>query len=129
MTSLLPDRPGPLVDETSGELVWTLDREGRFTFVNDEQFSDCPRPGYGPPDRWLGPTKQHRKYTQIKLDPWPLATFGLDYDSNWLPRRFYVSDSGGEWNKAWDEVEREAWGDEGQLHMLIHPDWWGQAFV
>ena len=101
----------------------------RFTFVNDEQFSDCPRPGYGPPDRWLGPTKQHRKYTQIKLDPWPLATFGLDYDSNWLPRRFYVSDSGGEWNKAWDEVEREAWGDEGQLHMLIHPDWWGQAFV
>lgn len=100
----------------------------RFNFVNDEIFVECPRPGYGETDRWIGPTRAHPKYTPVKLERVPRAELGLEYDSVWLPRRFYASDSGGRWNKIWDEVEREAWGDEGQLHMLIHPDWWGDAF-
>ena len=33
MTSLLHDSP-PTVGETSGDLIWTVDREGRFTFLN-----------------------------------------------------------------------------------------------
>ena len=34
MTSLLHDSPPPSVGESSGDLIWTLDREGRFTFLN-----------------------------------------------------------------------------------------------
>jgi PAS domain S-box-containing protein len=34
VTSLLHDSPPPSVGESSGDLIWTLDREGRFTFLN-----------------------------------------------------------------------------------------------
>jgi PAS domain S-box-containing protein len=34
MTSLLRDSPRPLVGDTSGDLIWTIDREGRITFLN-----------------------------------------------------------------------------------------------
>jgi two-component system cell cycle sensor histidine kinase/response regulator CckA len=34
VTSLLHDSPRPTVGESSGDLIWTLDREGRFTFLN-----------------------------------------------------------------------------------------------
>jgi PAS domain S-box-containing protein len=34
VTSLLHDSPPPIVGETSDDLIWTLDREGRVTFVN-----------------------------------------------------------------------------------------------
>jgi two-component system cell cycle sensor histidine kinase/response regulator CckA len=34
MTSLLHDSPQPIIGETSGDLIWTVDREGRFTFLN-----------------------------------------------------------------------------------------------
>lgn len=101
----------------------------RFTFVNDELFTECARPGYGEPDRWIGPTREHPLYTPVKIERRSRYDFGLEYDSAWLPRRFYASDSGGRWNKMWDEIEREGLGDEGQLHMLIHPDWWGHAFA
>lgn len=95
----------------------------KFNFVNDEIFSECPRPGYGGRGREIGPAGEG-----LRLEVKPRATYGLVYDSIWLPRRFYASDSGGTWNKPWGEVEAEALSDEGQLHILLHPDWWGQAF-
>jgi hypothetical protein len=51
----------------------------------------------------------------------------LDFDSNWLPRGDYLSDSGGAWSRSFDEVER-AWPTLGQLHMLVHPDHWAGVF-
>jgi hypothetical protein len=54
--------------------------------------------------------------------------FGFDYDPNWLPRGNYISDSGGEWSQSFNDVA-EAWPTQGQLHILVHPCWWREAFV
>lgn len=95
------------------------DAKGNVVFVNDEMFVECARPEMGDPNRQVG---------QLRLDPWPMAYFDLKYDANRLPKKFYASDSGGNWSKNWVDVIKEAVSDEGQLHMLIHPDWWGRAF-
>jgi hypothetical protein len=92
---------------------------GTVRFVNDELFSECARPGFGFASRPAG--RGH-------IEPVPLATFGLEYDANWLPRAEYLSDSGGAWSRPFDEVA-DGFPFPGQLHMLVHPDWWGEAFV
>jgi hypothetical protein len=51
----------------------------------------------------------------------------LDFDANWLPRGDYLSDSGGRWSQPFSEVAA-AWPARGQLHMLVHPCWWTEAF-
>jgi hypothetical protein len=95
----------------------------QFNFINDELFTESARPAYGAPDRALG------YGGEIKLNPISRKGLGFDYDPNWLPRGDYLSDSGGEWSKPWEEVTA-GWPDEtGQLHMLVHPDWWSAAFV
>jgi hypothetical protein len=96
------------------------DGRGKVRFVNDEMFSECPRPEIGEPDREIG---------VLKLKPVSLEEFGLEYDANWLGRDAYLSDSGGAWSSpGFDEVARR-FPYQGQLHMLVHPDWWGKAFV
>lgn len=90
-------------------------------FVNDEMFAESRRPDYGAGDRFL----KHGS-TLIALEPVPRSVFGIEYDANWLPRSAYLSDSGGRWSRPFDDVvEREL---DGQLHVLIHPDWWTEAF-
>jgi hypothetical protein len=91
-------------------------------FVNDEMFAESPREGYGEPDRLL----EHDGVVH-PLAPISRAVFGLEYDANWLPRGEYLSDSGGSWSQPVDEVAARF--GEGQLHMLVHPDWWAEAFV
>jgi hypothetical protein len=91
-------------------------------FVNDEMFTESPRPGVGPATRILS-HKEHR----IRLAPIPRATYGLQYDANWLSRGDYLSDSGGRWSQPFERVV-SGFG-RGQLHVLIHPDWWADAFV
>lgn len=86
-------------------------------FVNDEMFVECARPEMGDPDREIV-----YKAERVKLDPRPLADFGLDYDTHRLPHGRYLSDSGGEWNEPFPGV------GVGQLHVLWHPDWWSEAF-
>jgi hypothetical protein len=88
-------------------------------FVNDEMFTESARPSYGAPDRLLG---------HLQLQPVSRTHFGFEYDPNWLPRGNYISDSGGEWSQPFDEVAA-AWPTQGQLHMLIHACWWGEAFA
>jgi hypothetical protein len=83
-------------------------------YVNDELWRECRRRDYGRVER-LGVT------------PASLKDLGLDFDANWLPRGDYLSDSGGHWSKSYEHVADE-WGEHGQLHMLVHPDWWPQAF-
>lgn len=89
-----------------------------YGFVNDELFVESARPEWGAPERVVG---------GVKLKPVSRALLGFDYDSNWLPRGDYLSDSGGAWSQPFDEVA-DRW-PTGQLHMLIHPDWWGGAFA
>lgn len=92
-------------------------------FVNDETFVECARVEYGAPDRTL----EYDGRT-VTLDPRPLASFGLEYDANRLPRSLYLSDSGGRWSLPFDEAS--GWEPaDGQLHVLVHPCWWTQAFV
>ena len=85
------------------------DNRGRLRFVNDQLFTECPR-----------------EYP-IDVKPLPLSKFGLHYDANWLTRGGYLSDSGGEWSQPFAALER-AFPLDGQLHMLVHPDWWQEAF-
>ncbi len=118
---------------------------GEISFANDEQFVECARPNEGAPDRTI--TRGNVAHT---LAPRPLADFGLDYEAlaiaydrpnDVMP--FRISDSGGQWlNPGWQETV-ERWNNERehhpntfqpnrtvrQLHFLLHPDWWAQAFV
>lgn len=94
------------------------DGAGQVRFVNDEMFVECPRPALGAPDRTVA---------GVTINPVPLADFGLDFDANWLGRSEYLSDSGGEWSQPFDGVA-DAFPFEGQFHMLVHPDWWCEAF-
>ncbi len=88
-------------------------------FINDEIFTESRRPGYGAADRVVG---------GVKLDPISRVELGFDYDPNWLPRGDYISDSGGKWSQPFDALA-DRFPLEGQLHMLVHPDWWKEAFV
>jgi hypothetical protein len=93
--------------------------DGKVTFVNDELFAECHRPQYGERTREYAPL--------MRLQPIPLREFGLEYDANWLPRREYLSDSGGRWSRDFDAFA-DGFPYEGQSHILIHPDWWEQSF-
>jgi hypothetical protein len=96
------------------------DRSGKVRFVNDEMFFECPRPSIGEPKRQVG---------AIYLNPVPLADFDLDYDANWVGSRVYLSDSGGRWSDPGFESIAEGFPFDQQLHMLVHPDWWPEAFA
>lgn len=86
-------------------------------FINDEIFTECARPDMGAPDRWLNHDGHH-----VRLQPRPLAHWRLGYETYRLPRGRYLSDSGGTWNIPPRDI-----GHRGQLHILWHPDWWGNA--
>lgn len=85
-------------------------------FVNYEQFTDCAK--RDDPTRTL--VYQDRELTFVPL---PLAAFGLTYEAYHLPRAAYLSDTGGAWNQPREH------DFQGQLHVLMHPDWWGKAFA
>jgi hypothetical protein len=91
----------------------------KHNFINDEIFIESPRPKYGAPDRLVG---------GVRLAPVSRAYFGFAYDPNWLKRAEYLSDSSGVWSRPFDEVAA-GFPYQGQLHMLVHPDWWTEAFV
>ena len=88
--------------------------DGKVRFVNDELFTDCVRPELGNLDG-------------LKREP--LASFDLDYDANWLERGAYLSDSSGRWSAPGFDLVEQEFPFPGQLHMLVHPDWWQEAFV
>jgi hypothetical protein len=90
-------------------------------FVNDEIFTECPRPDWGARDRVVSHQGVH-----VKLRQRTLEHYALTYDANWLTRGDYLSDSGGRWSQPW-ETAVVRFG-KGQLHVLIHPDWWTHAF-
>ncbi len=85
--------------------------DGKVAFVNDQLFAECPRPEFEP-----------------RCQPEPLAYFGLEFDANWIGRGGYLSDSGGNWSGPFDLYRAGFPFEDGQLHMLVHPDWWAEAF-
>ena len=91
-------------------------------YVNDEMFLECERDIYGGSDRVL----EHRG-RRVQIPRVALAAFGLDFDASWLRRGDYLSDSGGQWSQSFAECAA-AFPSRGQLHILQHPDWWGEAF-
>lgn len=93
--------------------------EGTVVFVNDEIFSECPRPEMGPARRTIT-----RGAASVELEPKPLAYFGLEYETYRLPHGRYLSDSGGRWSLPFRDVQDISLG---QLHVLWHPDWWAKA--
>lgn len=102
------------------KLCYATAPEGqRLGFVNDEIFTECPRPELGPPDRAIVYGDR-----RLVLAPVPLSHFGLEYETYKLPHGRYLSDSGGSWNVPCESVT----SGPGQLHVLQHPDWWGAAF-
>ena len=113
--------------------------EGEGWFANDEQFVECRRPDYGDADRVIV-----RGKNTLKLAPRSLADFGLEYEALFcaLPFHFRFSDSGGRWiapgfgetaERFHGQVDVAAAPENGyqpaQLHLLVHPDWWENAFV
>lgn len=88
-------------------------------YVNDEIFAECGRPEMGAPDRVLSHDGR-----SVRLEPRPLASHGLIYETYRLPHGRYLSDSGGTWNIPLADVP----AGPGQLHILQHPDWWSKAF-
>jgi len=87
-------------------------------FVNDELFIESRRPAFG---------QAYRKIGGVRLKPILRAQLGFDYDPNWLQRGEYLSDSGGQWSQPFPLIEAKFPTLDGQLHMLVHPDWWGEA--
>jgi hypothetical protein len=94
--------------------------DGKVRFVNDEIFLECSRPALGRADRVVA---------GVHLRSVPLASLGFLYDANWLPRSAYLSDSGGQWSGEGFEKVTDGFPYPDQLHMLVHPDWWAQAFT
>lgn len=93
----------------------------KLRFVNDEMFRECPRPTIGHPNREIGGYQLGR----VSLDDFDLA-----YDANWVGTRSYLSDSGGVWSQpGFDQTAAGFPFPDRQLHMLVHPDWWGDAFT
>jgi hypothetical protein len=92
-------------------------------FVNDELFTESRRESYGSADRMITANR-----VAVHIVPMSRRAYQLEYDANWLRRGDYVSDSGGEWSQPFEQV-CAAWPERGQLHMLIHPDWWVEAFA
>ncbi len=99
-------------------------RGGSLLFVNDELFSESPRPEVGSASRLITTGEGY----EFPLAPIPRSTYGLEYDANWLSRGDYLSDSGARWSQPFEHVV-SGFGERGQLHILQHPDWWIQAFV
>lgn len=92
-------------------------------FVNDEMFVESARPNYGDPNRELVLGDVRRR-----IEPISRSVLDLEYDPNWIPRADYLSDSGGAWSQPFSTVVQR-FGTGGQLHVLVHPDWWSGAFV
>jgi peptidoglycan/xylan/chitin deacetylase (PgdA/CDA1 family) len=121
-----------------GDSFCNRDCPNEPAFANDEQFVECARPTEGEPDRTIT-----RGQVAYKLDPRPLADFGLEYEAlrvsgEWPHWR--ISDSGGRWKHAdyeptFDEaaevfeVRLTGGRAPSQLQLLVHPDWWEQAFT
>lgn len=87
-------------------------------FVNYEQFDECKLED---PYRVLS-----YRGRELRLTPMPLSAFGLAYEAYHIPRGRNFSESGGRWNTSFEDFAL-GFNFDVQLHLLQHPDWWGDA--
>jgi hypothetical protein len=104
-----------------GDVEMCYRPDGSVLFINDEIFAECARPDLGDKRRVI-----ERDGWQVQLEPVAREVYGLEYDAQWLHCDHYLSDRHKGWSASFDEVV-DSFGD-GQLHVLIHPDWWADAF-
>jgi hypothetical protein len=94
-------------------------------YVNYEIFEECERPKSGVRDRMIvfddWKTGVRR---QLKLDPVPMSSFGLEYEANFLRHNLYLSDSGGHWHVPFEDVREKFVERNAFLQILMHPVWW-----
>lgn len=114
-----------------------LCRKDEANFNNADQFVECKRQAVEP-ERTL----THDGVT-VKLRPRPLDYFGLRYEAAFsiLPTRgHYNTDSNGRWLYPFDDTVADfetsragaaggGWQSRGPTVLLVHPDWWTQAFA
>jgi hypothetical protein len=92
-------------------------------FVNDSLFVECAEPGTtGRELTYLDPAggEPHR----VRLDPVPMARFGLTHEAYGIGHTLYLSDAGGRWHRPFDDVEATFIAEGGLLQLLVHPVWW-----
>jgi len=78
-------------------------------FVNYQMFE-----GHDTSGDWRCPTGVERR---------PLSDHGLEFSAEFLPRKQYLSDSGGEWSED-PILTRILHQNGGPTVVLQHPDWW-----
>ena len=76
----------------------------------------------------------YKRPAELGFTPRPLKDFGFKFQGDWLPRPYYLTDSGGAWGNYADPVKWpfvvtldrcvEGYPFDGQLIVLQHPDWW-----
>jgi hypothetical protein len=94
-------------------------------YVNSELFSECPRPALGAPDRTIvydDPSSRTRR--TVRLQPRPMADFGLTHEANLIGHTLYLSDTGGRWNRSFAQLDDLYAREGGFLQVLVHPVWW-----
>jgi len=110
-----------------GDTEWCYRKVGEqleLVFVNDELLEECARPELGEPDRVV---VAHER--SLRLGPRPMAEFGLTYDAYRVgARALYLSDSSGRWNEDPARIAAQFPHPTGQLHILVHPCHWQEAF-
>lgn len=92
-------------------------------YVNYEIFTECPRPDLGGPKRtleYIDPAT-HVKYS-TQLRPVSMRKLGLEYEANRVAS--IVSDTGGRWSQAFEDVEARFASEGGFIELLVHPVWW-----
>ena len=99
-------------------------RDRTLRFVNDEMFTETARPSVGAATRLVETDEGWGFY----LEPVSRREFGLTYNASWLPKGDYLSDSGNKWSQPIETVAGR-WPHAGQLHVLMHPDWYVEAFA
>jgi hypothetical protein len=107
-----------------GDGEWCYAQDHSLVFVNDELLEECARPELGEPDRVI-----EARGRTLRLAPISMSEFGLTYDAYRVgARALYLSDSGGRWNEDPARIAAQFPHPTGQLHILVHPCWWTEAF-
>ena len=97
-------------------------------YINDEVFTERPRPELGAPDRTLTYTDPTSKVTRhVRIAPRPMAEFGLTHEANSIGHTLYLSDTGGRWNVPFGGLDERFAGEGGFLQLLVHPVWWAMS--
>lgn len=96
----------------------------KLKFNNYEIFKDRVRDDMGSFRRIEYECPEGNGKTVVDVGQAHDEDFGLQYEAYFIPRKYYLSDTGGRWSRPVDEIRRQFSEKGGALCVLIHPDWW-----